>query len=189
MQRPLDGRTRYTMLKTIVNSLIRDQHAASKAAGWWTDIKTMQPIDPNTVVMEKLMLVVTEISESAEPGMDDKLPHRTAFEVEIADVVLRVADLMGALGFDLDDTQDVGVFEDGDLQFCTLVHATAQAAEAFRKSKMDKLRSYLSIILLICFNTKGIDLWNAVHEKMAYNARRLDHTLAYRINAEDGKKC
>lgn len=50
------------------------------------------------------MLTVTELSEALEGHrknlMDDKLPHRKAFEVEIADAVIRLFDL--AAGFDLD---------------------------------------------------------------------------------------
>ena len=33
--------------------------------------------------------------------MDDKLPHRLAIEVELADAVIRIADLGGALGLNL----------------------------------------------------------------------------------------
>jgi NTP pyrophosphatase (non-canonical NTP hydrolase) len=32
---------------------------------------------------------------------DDKLPHRSMIEVELADAVIRIADLAGALGLDL----------------------------------------------------------------------------------------
>lgn len=32
---------------------------------------------------------------------DDKLPHRLQIEVELADAVIRIADLAGALGLDL----------------------------------------------------------------------------------------
>ena len=33
--------------------------------------------------------------------MDDHLPHRLMIEVELADAVIRIADLAGALGIDL----------------------------------------------------------------------------------------
>jgi len=33
--------------------------------------------------------------------MDDKLPHRTMLEVELADAVIRISDLAGALKLDL----------------------------------------------------------------------------------------
>lgn len=51
------------------------------------------------------MLVVTEIAEATEGYrknlMDDKLPHRTMVEVELADALIRILDLAGALGCDL----------------------------------------------------------------------------------------
>ncbi len=81
-------------------------HGASKAAGWWNDLETGAPIiERPHVVGEKLMLVVSEVSEAMEGHRknlaDDKLPHRSMIEVELADAVIRIADLAGALGLDL----------------------------------------------------------------------------------------
>ena len=57
------------------------------------------------LVAEKLCLTHSEISEAMEGHrkglMDDKLPHRPMIEVELADAVIRIADLAGALGLDL----------------------------------------------------------------------------------------
>lgn len=87
---------------------------ASHRAGWWTDFKT--GIDyrgealrgtrfGKALVAEKLALVHSEVSEGLEGHrkglMDDKLPHRPMLEVELADAVIRIADLAGALGYDL----------------------------------------------------------------------------------------
>lgn len=51
------------------------------------------------------MLIVSEIAEAMEGHrkglMDDKLPHRKMIEVELADAVIRICDLCGALGLDL----------------------------------------------------------------------------------------
>ena len=56
-------------------------------------------------VPEKLMLVVSEVAEAMEGYrknlMDDKLPHRSMVEVELADVIIRVFDLAGAMKLDL----------------------------------------------------------------------------------------
>lgn len=76
-------------------------HKASLTAGWWRDSDTFDP----HIVPTKLMLIVTEIAEAMEGDrkalMDDKLPHRTMMEVELADAVIRIADLAGWLGYDL----------------------------------------------------------------------------------------
>lgn len=96
-----------TLISNAGNLLVEECHGASKASGWWTDIKTGQPIDPNTphLVPAKLCLVHSEVSEAMEGHrkglMDDKLPHRSMIEVELADAVIRIADLAGALGLDL----------------------------------------------------------------------------------------
>lgn len=81
-------------------------HGASTAAGWWNDLQTGEPlINRPHVVGEKLMLIVSEVAEAMEghrKGLaDDKLPHRQAIEVELADAVIRIADLAGALHLDL----------------------------------------------------------------------------------------
>lgn len=56
-------------------------------------------------VPEKLCLTHSELSEAMEGHrrglMDDKLPHRTMLEVELADTIIRINDLAGALGLDL----------------------------------------------------------------------------------------
>lgn len=83
------------------NQLARICFGASNAAGWWDG----QDKESIWTIGTKLILVVTEIGEAFEGArkglMDDHLPHRTMLEVELADVVIRVADLAGALGLDL----------------------------------------------------------------------------------------
>lgn len=85
-----------------VQDLVDMCHGASKAAGWWTGV------DPETnslIVPTKLCLVHSEISEAMEghrkDKMDDHLPHRKMIEVELADAVIRICDLAGALNLDL----------------------------------------------------------------------------------------
>jgi len=86
-----------------LNALCNDVHQRTSAAGWWSDLHTGERIERN--VGELLCLVHSEISEAMEGHrkglMDDKLPHRPMIEVELADAVIRIADLCGAHGLDL----------------------------------------------------------------------------------------
>ena len=94
-------------------------HGASKSAGWWTHratgldliqvvnspVSELQKLLAGALVAQKLCLSHSEISDAMEGHrkglMDDKLPHRPMIEVEIADAMIRLADLAGALGLDL----------------------------------------------------------------------------------------
>jgi NTP pyrophosphatase (non-canonical NTP hydrolase) len=70
---------------------------------WWIDPATGEPKARN--VGEMLMLVVSELAEALEADRkslpDDKLPHRSGIEVELADAVIRIMDMAEGLGLDL----------------------------------------------------------------------------------------
>lgn len=94
-------------------------HDASVTAGWWTQQETgLDLVDlinypqnsfhrllAGALVSQKLCLIHSEISAAMEghrKGLqDDKLPGRPMIEVELADAVIRICDLAGALGLDL----------------------------------------------------------------------------------------
>jgi NTP pyrophosphatase (non-canonical NTP hydrolase) len=81
--------------------LMRRIHKANEK--WWHDLHTGEPKKRN--VGEMLMLAVSELSEAMEGHrkdlMDDKLPHRKMFEVELADTCIRIFDMAQGLGIDL----------------------------------------------------------------------------------------
>lgn len=76
-------------------------HEANKT--WWVNMDTGEREERN--VGELLMLCVSELAEAMEGHRkslpDDKLPHRSMFEVELADVLIRVFDIAGGMGLDL----------------------------------------------------------------------------------------
>jgi NTP pyrophosphatase (non-canonical NTP hydrolase) len=92
-------------------------HTASVDAGWWKhdkgDLRRLinepqsdtEKMFGAALVSQKLCLIHSEISEAMEghrKGLqDDKLPHRSMIEVELADAVIRIADLAGAMNLDL----------------------------------------------------------------------------------------
>ena len=97
-----------------IETLQRKIHQGNVDAGWWTDLDTLQSLVEEcrirtrfgkALVAEKLALIHSEVSEAMEASrknlMDDKLPHRKGIEVELADAVIRILDLAGALELDL----------------------------------------------------------------------------------------
>lgn len=76
-------------------------HSLATKSGWWNDVDINNPY----IFATKLCLVHSELSEAMEGHrknlMDDHLPHRSMVEVELADVLIRVFDLAGAMNLDL----------------------------------------------------------------------------------------
>ena len=98
-----------------IGKLQKDIHDSNAVAGWWTDLETGINLANEArngtrlgraLVAEKLCLIHSEVSEAVEASrknlMDDKLTHRKGVEVELADAVIRILDLCGALELDLD---------------------------------------------------------------------------------------
>ena len=85
----------------MLNELVNKCYGDSLAAGWWNDVDVNNPY----IVATKLCLIHSEISEAMEGHrknlVDEKLPHRKAVEVELADAIIRICDLAGAMKLDL----------------------------------------------------------------------------------------
>lgn len=79
-----------------LKELVDHCHNRARNAGWYNN-----PREDGTL----LMLIVSEIAEAMEGErtgkMDDKLPHRSMAEVELADAVIRICDYCGYKNYDL----------------------------------------------------------------------------------------
>lgn len=86
--------------------LIQACHGNAHNAGWHNNLVTGEPKPVH--VPTSLMLIVTEVAEAMEGYRkslnDDHLPHVSMLEAELADSVIRIFDLAGALGLDLSRT-------------------------------------------------------------------------------------
>lgn len=89
------------LMKDGLNGFVRAAHRAATESGWWKDVD----INARGIVPEKLCLIHSEISEAMEGHRkdlnDDKLKNRKMIEVELADAMIRIADLAGAMDLDL----------------------------------------------------------------------------------------
>lgn len=181
----------------MLNELAQRVHAAN--ARWWIDLKTGAVIERN--VGELLMLVTSELAEALEGHRknlpDDKLPHRPMYEVELADAFIRLLDVAGGFGIDLDATKatmsnEPHWFVNFSSNFpeslmkvtymLSMTYAWREDAEMFRRGI-----AWCLTAVQILANDLDADLMGAFEEKMAFNATRHDHSVDGRM-AAGGKK-
>ena len=108
-----------------LGQLVDEAYKIATDHGWWDPYlpdpdfddaigrakrSTRAPNVPPDGLAAKIMLIVTECAEAVECVRDGKLDARTEYAgkpvglpSELADIVIRVADLCGALGIDLDE--------------------------------------------------------------------------------------
>lgn len=97
----------------VINKLAEIFHKSSADAGWWKTLVVSREVDPPKEqtaidpheVGTKFGLIHSEVSEAMEAfrknAMDDHLTDRLGVEVEIADAMIRLLDLAGALRLDV----------------------------------------------------------------------------------------
>lgn len=175
------------------SQLATEIHADNIRAGWWKVDENGQTIPRN--VGELLCLVHSEVSEAVHGSngwkMDDHLPHRKMAEVELADVVIRVCDMLGFYaGSDLPKSAWGKLYHRMWSDWMLDMHSRIdKAMEHFRKGRVLFACEELVFLLEMCeaaAEEYRFDLIGAIAEKRAYNAQRADHKPAARA-AEGGK--
>lgn len=110
----------------VLNTLAKHVYQDNKAKGFWDDCEIIDKIDNIEVggsnisredlqrfkedfkkskLSQMIALQHSELSEALEADrnnlMDDKLPHRSGLEVELADALIRIMDTAGGLDLDI----------------------------------------------------------------------------------------
>lgn len=197
----------------MIISDLKTCHQAALDGGWWTDIKTGESMVGKRDYIQLCGLIMTETSEAFEGGAepDDKLPHRCAFEVELADTMIRCADTSIGCGLDLtanfEYLENASDVEEAVIKFLPVsceVYNTyhralavslinlqiSKSIEGFRKRDIEKQKYHMAMAIsaIICISVEfGMNVRLAMVEKLVYNSQREDHKIENR-RKEGGKK-
>lgn len=173
------------------------------AAGWWDDMN-------DKCIFQTLQLVSTEIAEATEGErkdlMDNHLPLRKSGEVELADALIRVLDIGGRFGWEFQEVAPHGFIVRGNSigkQHLGLNMALVELAGVMTyalddcgkpskhvpRAEMLLESAYSSLVtsILYCAAMNGYSIYDAMDEKLVYNAKREDHKRENR-SREHGKK-
>jgi NTP pyrophosphatase (non-canonical NTP hydrolase) len=158
---------------------------------WWSNPATGERIERN--LDELLMLTVSEVAEAMEGErkslMDTHLTHRPMAEVELADVVIRLADIAGSRALDIDAVSNINAEDAAEGMPDNRGAALFEITKAICSYNEDlDVRIAAAFVLTEAYALKfGYDLWGAVAEKREYNRHRADHKPSARL-AANGKK-
>jgi len=181
----------------VLNEWTTKIHQHNVDVGWW---------DNNPSLLEKIMLIITEIAEATEGVrkdlMDDHLIHRKMEEVELADALIRTLDLGGRMELQLHGEAHKDIIFDDELIYsnaaerhlslCTTVTGLADRVRYYNdggdRHTLDFQYSYLVVQHHRSRPTPGSrHRWLRWLEKFEYNKRRADHKRENRA-LENGKK-
>lgn len=176
-----------------IEDLVKRSHDASRAAGWWTDLKSGEPLVRNHG--EMLMLMVSELVEAWEGeesgAMDEHLPQYKSLVVELADFLIRAGDFAGGHGWPLAEAVRgcPTTLVQSDHALIPIVYV-GRCMEHDRKKRYSEACNELaqavwSVVFLA--EQYEYDLWPIIEAKLEYNSRRADHKPAARM-AEGGKQ-
>lgn len=129
------------------------------------------PIHGRDLMLGKLMLIVTEISESSEAQKNKDMPN---WREEIADTAIRILDVTTALNIDMDGNLEM-VSVPEDKTGIGLVNCISKAAEFVRKDNLPGIAIALTEafrILLIVAERHNFDLYKEMESKMKVNWQR-----------------
>lgn len=84
-------------------------HITAKEKGWWDERDELLEKHKEFVIATVIALAHSELSEALESARhgypsSEQIPSRGNFEVELADVIIRIMDLSERLGIDLAGT-------------------------------------------------------------------------------------
>ena len=170
----------------------KQAHATALSKGWYDanrPVELPKRLDPEVRryierleqrnVGEALMLICTEVTEALidyECGdiklRFDERAKPIGLPSELADVVIRIGDLLGYLGIELDPEIDVD-YPSVEDAFLDMFSSASHSCEMARGGA--PIHGGLRRIVLACewvSKELGVDLTGAIEAKMAYNATR-----------------
>lgn len=173
-----------------LEDLIRDSHARAVRKGWW-DAERSDGADglAHELVLrsvpEKLVLIHSEVSEALEDFRNYRMTETVrfgdgkplGFPSEIADVVIRVCDLLGALGVVYRDMGTVVRENPGTITaWLARIHLDVSRAMLAHEGVHAALRrAHLFDVVDTCYalaRCAGFDLDAAIERKARFNESR-----------------